>query len=121
MLTKPRKIDASKFEHMNTDSDCASFIYVFIDVLITVYKSLLHKQLFATKQGRLRFSLKGVLPGDQLCIFDGAPTAHTIRKAGDANQEAPETWRFHGPAFVYGMMNGEIRGMGLKSRDFVMV
>jgi hypothetical protein len=121
MLTKPRLTDASQFECLNVDPDEAGFFHATLEALTTVNKSLRYKQIFMTRQGKLGFSLKGVLVGDQLCIFDGAPTAHVTRKADDADQGTTAMWRFHGPAYVGGMINGGIEDMGLESHDIVIV
>jgi len=79
-----------------------------------------YRQLFLTKDRRLGFTLRGVKPGDVVCVFDGAPTPHVLRRVSQADN-ALERWRFVGDAYVHDLMNCEADAMDIESRDVVLV
>ena len=104
------------------DAERADFAFD-IGVEIDFYSSLRnfsYRQLFLTKDGRFGFTLRGVKPGDVVCVFDGAPTPHVLRKTSEAD-DASERWRFVGDAYVHDLMDREADAMDVESRDIVLV
>jgi hypothetical protein len=73
-----------------------------------------------TKEGRFGFTIRGVESGDMVCVFDGAPIAHVIRKVEDWS-DIEETWRCVGDAYVHGLMYGEADDMDIEERDVTLV
>lgn len=76
------------------------------------------RQVFRTCDGLFGFTNKGVLPGDDLCVFNGAPTPHVLRKVSDRSDEA---YRLVGNAFVYDLMHGEVDDMDLPEQGILLV
>ncbi|KAF3043882.1 hypothetical protein E8E11_006143 [Didymella keratinophila] len=77
------------------------------------------RQIFQSVHGRLGFVIRGVRPGDLVCVLNGSPTPHVIRKPED--READERYRLVGDAYVHGLMYGEVEEMGIEARRFVFI
>lgn len=78
------------------------------------------RQLFLTKGSRIGYTIRGVKPGDKVCLFDGAPCPHVLRSAREGDNVV-EKWRFVGDAYVHGLMNGEADGIDIDKKDIVLV
>jgi hypothetical protein len=78
------------------------------------------RQLFLTKDGRLGSVKKGVLPGDKVCVFNGAPVPHVLRRVSDT-EDRQERWEFVGDAYVHTLMNCEADAMDVEVKDIVLV
>jgi hypothetical protein len=59
-----------------------------------------------------------VQPGDLVCLLNGSPTLHVIRREKDRDSEV---YRFVGDAYMDGMMHGEADTEELETRDLVFV
>lgn len=78
------------------------------------------RQLFTTADGRFGFGHMGIREGDVVCIFNGAPTAHVLRKAsGSGNDDG--TYTLVAAAYIHGMMNGEIKRLGLEAEEIRLI
>jgi hypothetical protein len=75
------------------------------------------RQLFNTKHGRFGFTIKGVQPGDILCVFNSASTPHILRRMKDRD----EAYQVIGDAYVDGMMFAEVDAMGIADQDILLV
>jgi hypothetical protein len=53
--------------------------------------------------------------GDTMCLFGGARTFHVIRLDGN------EHWKFIGPAYVQGLMDGEAVPSTFSDNDFLWI
>lgn len=78
------------------------------------------RQLFTTADGRFGFGHMGIREGDVVCIFNGAPTAHVLRKASGSG-DGDGTYTLAAAAYVHGMMNGEIKKLGLEAEEIRLV
>lgn len=78
------------------------------------------RQLFTTADGHFGFGNVGVREGDVACILNGAPTPHVLRKATGSGDD-DETYTLVAAAYVHGMMNGEIRELGLEAEDIHLI
>ncbi|KAH7092484.1 heterokaryon incompatibility protein-domain-containing protein [Paraphoma chrysanthemicola] len=78
------------------------------------------RQLFLTERARLGFAMRGVKPGDAVCVFNGAFTPHMLRQARNS-RGVVEKWRFVSDAYVHGLMDGEADAMQPGARDIVLV
>lgn len=78
------------------------------------------RQLFTTADGRFGFGHLGIREGDVVCIFNGAPTAHVLRKASGSG-DGDGTYTLAAAAYVHGMMNGEIKKLGLEAEEIRLV
>jgi hypothetical protein len=76
------------------------------------------RQLFNTKHGRFGFTIKGVQPGDILCVFNSASTPHVLRRMTDRDNGA---YQVIGDAYVDGMMLAEVDAMDIKDQDILLV
>jgi hypothetical protein len=76
-------------------------------------------QLFNTKDGMFGFTIKGVQPGDVVCVFNHSISPHVLRRVEDRNGEA--RYIFVGDAYVHGLMRGEADAMGVEEKDIVLV
>jgi hypothetical protein len=79
------------------------------------------RQLFQTKEGRLGFTTRGVMPGDRICALNGSPVPHVIRRVRGDNENGPELWKFVGDAYVHGLMQGEANEIDVEEKNFVFV
>lgn len=79
--------------------------------------TLQHRQLFRTINGRFGFGLEAVKPGDTLCIFDGAPSAHAVRRMAGSNEDL---YSLVSETYVHDVMNGEVENLGLQRQDFTL-
>jgi hypothetical protein len=77
------------------------------------------RQLFRTKKGKLGFRESGVKPGDVLCILDGSPVVHVLRRLRVA-QDGEQIWQFVGDAYVHGLMAGEVDELSIDSTSIVL-
>lgn len=75
------------------------------------------RQLFTTAEGHFGFGNVGVHEGDVVCIFNGAPTPHVLRKATESGG-GDETYTLVAASYIHGMMNGEIEELGLEA-DYI--
>jgi hypothetical protein len=66
------------------------------------------------------YTIRGVKPGDAVCVFNGAPTPHVLRKASYIAAGVVR-WKIVGHAYVDGLMHGEADEMALKEKDIVLV
>jgi hypothetical protein len=78
------------------------------------------RQLFLTRGGRLGSVKKGVSHGDMVCVFNGAPVPHVLRKASDID-DGTERWQFVGDAYVHSLMNFEADAIDIEVKDVVLV
>lgn len=78
------------------------------------------KQLFFTADGRFGFGHLGIREGDVVCIFNGAPTARVLRKVSGSG-EGDGTYTLEAAAYVHGMMNGEIKKLGLEAEEIRLI
>lgn len=78
------------------------------------------RQLFTTADGRFGFGHLGIREGDVVCIFNGAPTAHVLRKASGSG-DGDGTYTLAAAAYVHGMMNGEIKKLGLEAEEIRLI
>lgn len=71
---------------------------------------------FSSKFGRIGYAPETALEGDQVVIFYGVPAPLVIRKV------EPGYFRILGPAYVYGVMEGEfLRDGHPPSKTFFLV
>ncbi|KAH7092431.1 heterokaryon incompatibility protein-domain-containing protein [Paraphoma chrysanthemicola] len=82
--------------------------------------TLAYRQLFLTKDRRLGLTIRGVMPGDKVCYFDGAPCLHVVRKSPDKGDDV-ERWLFVGDACANGLRIGSGNDTNSEEKDFVMV
>jgi hypothetical protein len=68
---------------------------------------LQYKQLFVTREGRLGFTMMGVLSGDMLSALNGSPVLHVQRRVPTEDDTETMNFEFVGSAYVHGLMNGE--------------
>lgn len=78
------------------------------------------RQLFTTADGRCGFGNVGIREGDVVCIFNGAPTAHVLRRASGSG-DGDGTYTLAAAAYIHGMMNGEIKALGLKVEELRLI
>jgi hypothetical protein len=99
-----------------------SAIVISIDILHFMQRlhRLRNRQVVFTKEKRAGFTSPGVRPGDVLCVFNGAPVVHVLRRAEGISDHV-ERWRLVADAFVDGLMHGEADGMDVEERDIVLV
>jgi hypothetical protein len=76
------------------------------------------RQLFQTTDGRFGLTIRGVLPGDCVCVLNGSPTTHVIRRASGKDKNEMKTWRFVGEN---GLMKGEADETEVEDNDIVFV
>lgn len=76
------------------------------------------RQLFNTKHGRFGFTIKGLRPGDILCVFNSASTPHVLRRITDRDDEA---YQVIGDAYVDGIMLAEVDAIGIADQDILLV
>lgn len=76
------------------------------------------RQLFNTKDGRFGFTIRGVRPGDLVCVFNNATTPHVLRKADDREGEV---YRLVGDAYVHDLMHGEADEIDIEERDIILM
>jgi hypothetical protein len=77
------------------------------------------RRLFATVNDRLGFANSQIIPGDQICIFDGSPIAHVIRDINSSPEE--KRYTLVSEAYLHGAMNGEVDGWGLEGQEITLV
>lgn len=65
---------------------------------------LIGRQLFTTADGHFGFGNVGVQEGDVLCVFNGAPTPHVLRKVTGSGGDDDGTHTLVAPAYVHGMI-----------------
>ncbi|KAI1327249.1 heterokaryon incompatibility protein-domain-containing protein [Xylariaceae sp. FL0255] len=97
--------------------DAGSGFWRFYMPIISIVNG---RRFFSTSAGRFGFSSDTVEPGDLVCIFDGAKTAHTIRSQTGCTNTA-ERYSLIGEAYVHGMMNGEIDSMDLEKKNIILI
>lgn len=78
------------------------------------------RQLFTTAGGRFGFGHSGIREGDVVCVFNGAPTAHVLRKASGSG-DVDGTYTLEAAAYIHGMMNGEIKKLGLEAEEIHLI
>jgi hypothetical protein len=75
--------------------------------------------VFTTKENRFGFVRGHTMPGDQVCLFDGAHSFYTIREGYSTG--SGEKFKFTGEAYVHKAMHGEVEALGLESYDITFV
>ena len=71
------------------------------------------RRQFVTAKSRVGFLFGNeVAPGDLVCLFDGLPVHHIIRKREDKSNFT--TYRLIGEAVIYKHMNGELQWQGFR-------
>jgi len=65
-----------------------------------------NRVFFATRSGRIGAASRHVRCGDKVCILFGGRAAYVLRKRPQGRN-----WQFLHPAYVYGLMSGEVFGM----------
>jgi hypothetical protein len=81
---------------------------------------LRNRQLVRTKENRFGFTGPRVKVGDVICVFNGAPEVHILRRVEDSS-DSVERWRLVADAFVHGLVHGEADEMDVEERDIVLV
>ncbi|KAJ4992474.1 heterokaryon incompatibility protein [Stagonosporopsis vannaccii] len=86
----------------------------------TIYTQSGRQVIFTTNgvSGFATYGDPGVLPGDRVIVFNGAPTPHIVRRIAGRTDE---TYQLIADAYVYGLMNGEVDHLKLKDQDIVLV
>lgn len=74
------------------------------------------QRLFITTSGRLGHAFPNVRSGDQICIFSDAQVVHILRPGS-----AGHTYELVGPAYLHGMMHGEVAKLDIEERDVTLV
>ena len=74
------------------------------------------QRLFVTTSGRLGHAFPDVRSGDQICIFSDAQVVHILRPGS-----AGHTYELVGPAYVHGMMHGEVAKLNIEEQDVTLV
>ncbi|KAF3031425.1 hypothetical protein E8E12_001247 [Didymella heteroderae] len=74
------------------------------------------QRLFITTSGRLGHAFPNVSLGDQICIFSDAQVVHIVRP-----RSAEHTYELVGPAYVHGMMHGEVAKLNIVEQDVTLV
>jgi hypothetical protein len=71
---------------------------------------------FSTRNGRVGLAPNNLKPGDEICVFPGARTAHIVRFNWNTGRRVPRktSGRLIGDAYVHGLMYGEALSMGLQ-------
>ncbi|KAJ4364235.1 hypothetical protein N0V95_000857 [Ascochyta clinopodiicola] len=80
---------------------------------------LAERQLFNTTHGRFGFTLRGVVCGDLVCVFNGSQTPHVVRRVEDRGGRP--RYRFVGDAYVHGVMYGEADDMNVAEMEMTLV
>jgi hypothetical protein len=76
------------------------------------------RHLFSTATGYFGLVIKGVLPGDLVCVFNTATTPHVIRKMPD---DEADVYQVVGDAYVSDLMYGQVDDLGIHVRDIELV
>lgn len=103
--------DIEALQSIEARSTCSSFV---ADVQLCQDG----KQLFTTSNGRFGFGQAGIQESDNICIFNHALVAHTIRRVDDTDKEV---YTLGGQAYIHGMMDGEIETLSLNEQDINFV
>ena len=74
------------------------------------------QRLFITTSGRLGHAFPNISLGDQICIFSNARVVHIVRP-----RLAEHTYELVGPAYVHGMMHGEVAKLNIVEQDVTLV
>jgi hypothetical protein len=102
----------------DTDKDIIFSIYDM--EFVRVLRKLRGMQLIRTKENRVGFTIRRVKVGDVICVFNGAPLVHVLRRV-EESRDGVERWRLVGDAFAFGLMYGEADEMDVEERDIVLV
>ncbi|QDS76139.1 hypothetical protein FKW77_007078 [Venturia effusa] len=78
----------------------------------------LYRRVFTTDEGRIGLAEGKILPGDLVCVFDGAYMPFLLRKV--PRDDGQDTFNLVGEAFILGLMDGEVDAWGLESRDIIL-
>ncbi|KAH7089264.1 heterokaryon incompatibility protein-domain-containing protein [Paraphoma chrysanthemicola] len=95
----------------------AEFLRLIVAIM-PIYNAMKEQRLFMTADGRLGRGPSTIQPGDSICIFSFARTAHILRRSPNTTAE---TYALIGEAYVHGMMNGEIEDLDIEEQDVVLV
>lgn len=79
----------------------------FVNIYHFVYRVLIDhrdKDFFLTDKGNIGIAFHGLAAGDTIALWKGCPSPMVARKV---DAEGRGFYRFHGPAYVDGIMNGE--------------
>lgn len=77
------------------------------------------RSTFVTKDNRFGEVRGRVMPGDQVCLFDGAPIYYLLRRCETETRKG--TYRLTSKAYLHNAMDGEVDALGLESREKVLV
>lgn len=77
------------------------------------------RRFFNTLDGKFGFTMPDVQPGDIVCVLNGSPTPHVIRRVDD--RDSQERYKFVGDAYVHGLMHGEVDKMAIEARKVTFV
>ncbi|KAH7400573.1 heterokaryon incompatibility protein-domain-containing protein [Phaeosphaeria sp. MPI-PUGE-AT-0046c] len=102
------------------ESEWMHVTYLQTTIFHTSLSRFQQKQLFFTKGDRFGFTMRGVKPGDSVCVLHGALVPHVLRKV-DSLEEGEDRWRFVGDALVHGLMSGEADEMSVDETEFCLV
>lgn len=91
--------------------------YKLASDLITGYRVV-----FRTNSGFLGVGPVDIKVGDEVWVLAGAPTLAVLRKAS-SNRKSDGTFHreYLGPAYVHGLMHGEILDQGVQPEDITLV
>lgn len=87
----------------------------FVVTMTTVQK---HRSMCTTVNGRIILCPMTSQAGDIVCVLNSSDTPHMLRPV---KEHSKPRYQLIGQAYVYGMMNSEVEGLGLDERDFVLV
>lgn len=76
------------------------------------------RQLFNTTFGIFGFTIKGVEPGDLVCVLNSASTLHILRKISTRDDEA---YQVIDDAYVDSLMSGEADSIEADEQDVLLV
>ncbi|KAH7061939.1 heterokaryon incompatibility protein-domain-containing protein [Paraphoma chrysanthemicola] len=103
---------------LETNLETAPEIMRHFAAIASIYVTMEGQRLFMTANGRLGRGSSSIEPGDSVCIFSSALTAHILRRSPNTTEE---TYTLIGEAYVHGMMHGEIEDLDIEEQDVVLV
>lgn len=86
--------------------------------IIVKMANFVDRSFFNTKNGYFGLVIKGVQPGDLVCVFNTATTPHVLRKAVD---QGKDVYQIIGDAYVNDLMYGQADEMSIDVRDIELV
>ncbi|KAH7066384.1 heterokaryon incompatibility protein-domain-containing protein [Paraphoma chrysanthemicola] len=116
LMARTSERSAAEFTMTDVERKNHDLFRTFHDTMTT----LAYRQLFLTKDRRLGLTIRGVMSGDKVCLFEGAPCLHVVRKSRDEGDNV-ERWRFVGDACANELRIGGGNDIDSEEKDFVMV